>query len=87
MSSIEIIGLIAAVLTSMSFLPQAILVLRTRNTQGISPLMYSMFVSGVALWIFYGVLIQSWPLILANIVTFCFSFCVLIVTLMNLRKN
>lgn len=84
---IEIIGLVAAVLTTLSFLPQAILILRTRNTDGISVLMYLLFTAGVFLWVIYGVLIMSWPLILANTVTLVFAGLILTAKLLSFRPG
>ena len=71
------IGLVAACLTTASFLPQAWLVLKTGETSGISLAMYAMFVSGVALWLAYGVLIVAWPVIFANLVTLVLASTVL----------
>lgn len=84
---IEIIGLVAAFLTTLSFLPQAILILRTRNTDGISLLMYLLFTAGVFLWMIYGVLLMSWPLILANTVTLAFAGLILTAKLLSLRPG
>jgi len=71
------IGFIAAILTSASFIPQAIQVIKTKDTSGISLLMYSMFVLGVALWTIHGFIINDLAVIGANIVTFIFAFIVL----------
>ena len=71
------IGFIAAILTSASFIPQAIQVIKTKDTSGISLLMYSMFVLGVALWTVHGFIINDLAVIFANIVTFIFAFIVL----------
>ena len=57
----DVIGILAAFLTTVSFVPQAILAIRTRRTDGISLLMYSMFTLGVAVWLVYGLLIGSLP--------------------------
>ncbi len=65
----DFIGTLAACLTTASFLPQAIKVLQTRNTVGISLAMYAMFSLGVALWLAYGILAHAMPVILANAVT------------------
>lgn len=69
MSGVEILGYIAAFLTTASFVPQAALVIRTRRTGGISLLMYSMFVTGVALWLAYGIMKGAMPIIAANAIT------------------
>ena len=63
MFHIDIIGYFAALLTTFSFLVQAIQSWRTRDLSGISVGMYSMFTLGVGLWLIYGIVIESWPLI------------------------
>lgn len=63
------IGYFAALLTTAAFVPQAWLVWKTRRTEGISLGMYSVFTAGVALWLCYGVIIGSWPVIIANSLT------------------
>jgi MtN3 and saliva related transmembrane protein len=68
-ASIELIGAIAAVITTLCWVPQAIKVIRTRETAAISLTMYMMLALGVAMWLAYGVLIMSWPLIGANAIT------------------
>jgi MtN3 and saliva related transmembrane protein len=65
---IEFAGMAAAVLTTGAFFPQAIKTIRTGETAGLSLVMYLMLVTGVAMWLVYGLLIGSWPLILANTV-------------------
>ena len=77
----EVIGYVAAFLTTLSFLPQAIQTLKTRDTSGISLLMYSMFVAGVALWLIYGLLIGNKVIVIANSITFFLSGAVLFVKL------
>lgn len=63
------IGIIAAVFTTLSFIPQALQVIRTKNTEDISLVMYSMFVLGVILWTVYGFIILDLSIILANSIT------------------
>lgn len=77
MNEFTIIGFIAAALTTASFLPQAIQVIRTRNTKDISLLMYIMFNTGVVLWLVYGVLIWDYPIIIANIIALSFTGTIL----------
>jgi MtN3 and saliva related transmembrane protein len=74
---IEIIGYCAAFLTTIAFLPQAIQSWRTRNLSGISLGMYSLFTTGVGLWLVYGLVIEKWPLILANALTFILALSIL----------
>jgi MtN3 and saliva related transmembrane protein len=66
MNLISAIGLIAAVLTSSSFLPQAIKTIRTKDTSAISLYMYVLFTSGTLMWFIYGVASHSYPVWLAN---------------------
>ena len=75
--NLEWIGFAAAFLTSVSFVPQAIMTIRTRNTSGISRGMYAMFTVGVALWLVYGVALGSWPMIIANVVTLLLAATIL----------
>ena len=73
----EWLGYVAAVLTTVSFLPQAIKTIRSKDTRGISLGMYSVFTVGVAFWLGYGIVLQSWPMIVSNIVTFALSTTIL----------
>lgn len=74
---LDTLGYIAAFLTTASFLPQAVKVWREDNTAAISLVMYSMFVAGVALWLAYAFLIESMPMIVANIITFILASSIL----------
>jgi MtN3 and saliva related transmembrane protein len=67
--NLEWFGYAAAVLTTGSFIPQAVMTIRSRNTSGVSLAMYVIFTVGVALWLVYGIALESWPMILANTVT------------------
>jgi MtN3 and saliva related transmembrane protein len=73
----ETIGLIAAALTTISFLPQVIRVIRTNDTAAISLWMYALFVTGIALWGVYGWMIASRPVVISNIVTFALAAFIL----------
>lgn len=77
----EWIGGAAAVLTTCSFIPQAWKVWKTRHTHDISLLMYTLFTCGVALWLVYGVLLGSWPIIIANSITLVLAGAVLVLKL------
>ena len=63
------LGYVAASLTTLSFIPQAIKTLRTGDTRGISLRMYALFTAGIALWGVYGLLTGDGPLIVANAIT------------------
>ena len=73
------IGYLAATLTTLSLLPQAIKVITTRNTQGISGLMYVMFVCGLVLWLAYGLLIEDTAVSMANFLTLLFALPILVI--------
>ncbi len=73
-----IIGTTAAILTTIAFLPQVVLVLKTKQTRDISLVMYLIFTSGVILWLYYGILIEQAPIIFANIVTLIFVSIILV---------
>jgi MtN3 and saliva related transmembrane protein len=65
----ECVGTCAACLTTVSFVPQVLQTLRTRDLSGISLGMYASFCAGVAFWLLYGVLTLAWPIIIANVLT------------------
>ncbi len=74
----DIIGSVAAVLTTTSFLPQAVHVLRTRDTRAISLTMYAMFTAGIALWGIYGLMTMQWSIIIANGATVLLAALILV---------
>ena len=66
---IELIGFLAAILTTAAFVPQAYKIWKTKSAQGVSLTMYLIMFTGVALWGVYGLFIRSNPMILANFIT------------------
>lgn len=66
---ISVIGMLAAVGTTISFLPQAIKIIKTKDTKSISLSMYILFISGVFLWLIYGILKPDFPVMVANGIT------------------
>ena len=75
---IVVIGLIAGTLTTASLLPQVIKTLRIKETKDISLSMYIILVTGMLLWVVYGILIGALPVIAANIISFILATIVLI---------
>lgn len=73
----DVLGTLAASLTTGSFLPQAWLTFRTRDVSGISLVMYSAFTLGVALWLVYGWMLGSWPITIANAITLTLALAIL----------
>jgi MtN3 and saliva related transmembrane protein len=79
----ELIGYLAALLTTASFLPQALLTLRTRDTASLSLSMYAIFTLGVLLWLIYGIFLRNTAIIAANAVTLLLSASILYVKVHN----
>ena len=77
----DLIGTLAACLTTASFIPQAWHTFRTRDVSGISLGMYSLFTLGVALWLVYGILLTAWPIIIANVITTSLALAILLMKL------
>lgn len=75
------IGLGAAALTTLAFLPQVIRSWRTRDTRAISLPMYSIFTLGIGLWLVYGIMLHDLPITLANGVTLLLALTVLMLKL------
>ncbi|HJW45788.1 MAG TPA: SemiSWEET transporter [Lysobacter sp.] len=73
----EWIGYVAATLTTVSFIPQAIKTIRSKDTHGISLGMYATFTVGIVFWLAYGFVLMSWPMIIANIITLMLSATIL----------
>ena len=67
---------IAALLTTAAFVPQALHIIRDKETKAISLTMYVAFASGVALWLLFGVMIGNWPMIVANAVTLMLTLAI-----------
>ncbi|MBU0726533.1 MAG: SemiSWEET transporter [Alphaproteobacteria bacterium] len=77
---VDLIGTLAGALTTFSFLPQVIKTWRSRSTRDISLTMFTVFFTGALLWLVYGMLLESFPIILANAVTM-----VLVTTVIGLK--
>tara|TARA_Y100000589_G_C26884963_1_gene519608 strand:+ start:324 stop:596 length:273 start_codon:yes stop_codon:yes gene_type:complete len=86
--SVDIYGYIAALLTTLAFLPQLIKTIRTKRAEDVSLVTLLMFITGVLSWIIYGYKISSFPVLTANIVTFILNFLILIfkIRFSNLNK-
>ena len=73
----EWLGYVAATLTTIAFVPQALKTIRTRDTRGISLGMYVVFTIGLVFWFGYGLVLGSWPMIVANAITFVLASVIL----------
>ncbi|MBL7707027.1 MAG: SemiSWEET transporter [Taibaiella sp.] len=61
-----IIGIVAGILTSVSMVPQLVKVIREQDVTNLSPLMIGVLLSGVGLWVVYGLMLKEWPIIISN---------------------
>ena len=84
---IDLVGTLAACLTTASFLPQAWLSFKTRDVSGVSLGMYSVFTVGVALWLVYGLLLRAWPIVIANAITLALALAILAMKLVYGRRK
>jgi len=84
---ITIISYVAAILTTVSFLPQAIKTIKTRNTSSISLGMYIMFTLGVMLWLIYGISTGQAAIVVSNAVTAVLAVIILCFKIDGIRKE
>jgi len=75
---VELFGYIAAILTTLAFLPQLIKTLKTKKAEDVSLITLIMFLTGLLSWIIYGYKISSTPILIANIITFILNLLILI---------
>jgi MtN3 and saliva related transmembrane protein len=78
-----VIGYLAGALTTISFVPQLLLTLRTQNTASLSLGMYSAFTLGVALWLGYGIMMRDYALIIANALTLAMATSILAIKVVS----
>jgi MtN3 and saliva related transmembrane protein len=84
METVTLVGAAAAVLSTTSFLPQAVKIIRTRDTTSISTGMYLVTVAGFILWTTYGILLGAWPVAASNSV--CLALSTFILTMKVLPR-
>jgi MtN3 and saliva related transmembrane protein len=81
------IGVVAAICSMASFVPQAWRIIKTRDTGSIAPATYMLTVVGFAAWIAYGAFLGSWPLIGSNTICFVLSGFILLMTILPARAK
>jgi MtN3 and saliva related transmembrane protein len=72
-----LVSAIAATFTTLAFVPQALHIIRHKETRAISLFMYVVFAIGVAFWLLFGVMIVNWPMIVANTITLALALAIL----------
>ncbi|OAN42970.1 hypothetical protein A6A04_09705 [Paramagnetospirillum marisnigri] len=86
-SAVELLGSVAGLLTTISFVPQVVKTLKSGQTRDISLTMWLTFCTGVALWTVYGVLIQAWPMVITNVPTLALAGTILVVKIRNMSRE
>ena len=87
MDLVTIIGALAAICSTTSFVPQAWRIVRSRDTHSLSPRMYALTTTGFLLWTCYGIGLGQWPLILTNAICFLLAAFILVMTLLPQAKK
>ncbi len=83
----DVFGFLAAVLTTIAFLPQVLKTWRTKSAEDVSIVMLVMFITGLLFWIVYAIHINSLPVLIANIITFGLNVIILLLKLIFRNKN
>ena len=78
MDYVQMIGVVAGMLTTIAFLPQVIKTWKSKSAKDLSLGMFSIFCTGVIFWLIYGILIGDFPIILANLTTLVLSLTLLV---------
>lgn len=78
MNKLDLLGLLAGILTTIAFVPQLLRVWQRKSAKDISALMFGIFVVGIATWLLYGILLGSVPIIAANSVTLILATTILV---------
>ena len=84
---IDLFGFLAALLTTIAFLPQLYKTWKTKSADDVSLIMLLLFIIGLICWIIYGFKINSIPLVLANTITFIFNSSILILKITYSKNN
>lgn len=83
----DIIGITAGLMLAISNIPQLIKIIKTHETKSISLIMYIIYITGIILWLVYGIVLKSLSVIIANGLGLCTAFPVLTFKLINVIKN
>ena len=75
--NLEWTGYVAATLTTLAFVPQAVKTIRSKDASSISLGMYVVFTTGLCFWLAYGIVLGSWPMILSNVITLVLATTIL----------
>ncbi len=84
---IEVLGLVAGGITSVAMMPQLIKVIKEKNAEDISVVMLLVLITGLSLWVWYGILQNELPIILSNSFSVLVNITLLICCMMFKRKS
>jgi MtN3 and saliva related transmembrane protein len=84
---VELLGVIAGTLTTISFLPQLVKIVKNKSAKDVSLLMFLIFTLGIFLWLVYGILTLTLAIIIANSVTIILALSILILKIKYDRKK
>lgn len=84
---IGIIGILAGICTTVSFVPQILKIFKTRHVRDLSLSMYAILTFGIFLWFVYGIFIKEWPIIITNVVSFSLCLTIVIMKLIDIWRN
>jgi MtN3 and saliva related transmembrane protein len=76
--TVEELGYVAGLLTTIAFLPQVLRIWNTKSAHDISWTMFIVFTAGVVLWLIYGIVLHTWPLIIANVATLALALVIIV---------
>jgi len=83
----DLIGLLAGVLTTIAFVPQLLKIYASKSGKDVSARMFVMFSAGVSLWLVYGIMIGSLPVIIANTVTLGLAIAIMALKIRYSRRD
>lgn len=85
--TVELLGIVAAIFTTSAFIPQVYRSWKTKDVEGLSLTMYMVFITGIILWLIYGVIVESLAIVLANVVTGILALILIGLKLRHGRKS
>ena len=83
----DLIGLLAGALTTIAFVPQLLKIYASKSGKDVSARMFVIFSAGVALWLVYGIMIRSLPVIIANIITLALVLAIMALKIHYSRRG
>lgn len=82
-----IIGIAAGCLTAIAATPQIIKVIRTKEVEHVSPVMFLLLMAGNAMWCWYGIMIKDWPIIVTNAFSFTMDLVMIVLRALYAKKS